>query len=241
MNDIDTKYEQLGGPASVLGRPLHEERGCPDGIGRYVTYQNGSIHWHPATGAHETHGAIRAKWSDLGWERSPLGYPLSDEREPSDAELGKLLSPEANKSLDPASVNRCSDFQGGRIYCWSPDGERYSTTVVHTDGKRTDDEHGVARRVATIVCPNCKKKVHAYRAWGGRILVTTGAGVAVAIVGGIIGAGIGLASGGWGGAATIPLAAMGLVVGAGLGYIVSDKTLDRPTCPHCKHPIDLGF
>jgi hypothetical protein len=166
---------------------------------------------------------------------------VSDEREPSAAELGKLLAPEANKSLDPASVNRCSDFQGGRIYCWSPDGERYFTTVVHTDGTRTDDQHGAARRIATIICPNCKKKVHAYRAWGGRILVTTSAGVAVGIVGGVVGAGIGLATGGWGGAATIPLAAIGLVVGAGLGYIVSDKTLDRPTCPHCKHPVDLGF
>src|SRR5437762_3969574 len=103
MSDIDTKYGQLGGRAAVLG-PLHEERTCPDGMGRYVTYQSGSIHWHPATGAHETHGAIRAKWSDLGWEASPLGYPLSDEREPSAAELGKLLAPEADGGLDAASV-----------------------------------------------------------------------------------------------------------------------------------------
>jgi hypothetical protein len=25
------------------------------------------------------HGAIRAKWASLGWERSCLGYPVSDE------------------------------------------------------------------------------------------------------------------------------------------------------------------
>jgi uncharacterized protein with LGFP repeats len=25
------------------------------------------------------HGEIRVKWASLGWERSPLGYPTSDE------------------------------------------------------------------------------------------------------------------------------------------------------------------
>jgi hypothetical protein len=166
---------------------------------------------------------------------------LSDEREPSKTELGNLVAPEANEGRNLASVNRCSDFQGGRIYFWSPDSKRYFITVVHTDGTRTDDQHAAARHIATIICSNCKKKVHAYRAWGGRILVTTGAGVAVAIAGGMIGASVGLASGGWGAPATIPLAAIGLVLGLGLGYVVSDKTLDRPTCPRCKQPIDLGF
>src|SRR5439155_19552847 len=146
-----------------------------------------------------------------------------DEREPSAAELGKLVAPDANESLNPASVNRCSDFQGGRIYFWSPDAKRYFISVVHTDGTRTDDQHAPARHIATIICPNCKNKVHAYRAWGGRIFITTTAGVAVAIAGAIFGATVGLATGGWGAPATIPAAAIGLVVGAGLGYIVSDK------------------
>ena len=81
----------------------------------------------------------------------------------------------------------------------------------------------------------------AYRTWGGRILITSGAGVALAVVGGIIGAGIGLATGGTAGPATIPGIAIGLVVGAGFGYIISDKTTDKPTCPKCKGTIDLGF
>ncbi|GAB16036.1 hypothetical protein ARGLB_105_00010, partial [Arthrobacter globiformis NBRC 12137] len=34
-----------------------------------------SIYWSPKTGAHEVHGAIRAKWAALGWEKGPLGYP----------------------------------------------------------------------------------------------------------------------------------------------------------------------
>jgi hypothetical protein len=51
----------------------------PDGIGRYTHFQHGSIYWTPDTGAHEVRGAIRDKWAALGWERSYLGFPVSDE------------------------------------------------------------------------------------------------------------------------------------------------------------------
>jgi len=39
----------------------------------------GSIYWTPQTGAHLIYGAIRAKWASMGWEKSSLGYPTSDE------------------------------------------------------------------------------------------------------------------------------------------------------------------
>ncbi|HEX6476210.1 MAG TPA: hypothetical protein VF005_02965, partial [Acidimicrobiales bacterium] len=39
----------------------------------------GSIYWTPGTGAWSIHGAIRARWDSMGWERSCLGYPVSDE------------------------------------------------------------------------------------------------------------------------------------------------------------------
>ena len=42
-------------------------------------FQNGTIYWHPRTGAFEVHGAIRAHWLALGGEQSPFGYPISDE------------------------------------------------------------------------------------------------------------------------------------------------------------------
>ena len=96
-------------------------------------------------------------------------------------------------------------------------------------------------KVAKIMCSNCGKTIVAYRAAGGRILVTTSAGLILAGIGAVIGSGIGIASGGWGIPATIPLAAFGLVVGAGLGYIISDKTMDKPTCPNCKKEINLGI
>lgn len=79
MTAIDDKHVQLGGVNGFLGAPEGSEKSCPDGVGRYRHYAHGSIYWHPLTGAHEVHGLIRSKWAKLGWERSPLGYPKSDE------------------------------------------------------------------------------------------------------------------------------------------------------------------
>lgn len=85
MSVILDKYNDLGGENSFLGKPLHEEKYCPDGIGKYVTFQResdgliSSIHFHPVLGCHETHGLIREKWESLGFEKGRLGYPISDE------------------------------------------------------------------------------------------------------------------------------------------------------------------
>ena len=51
------------------------------------------IYWTLENGAREVHGAIRDTWANMGWERSQLGYPVSDESGPSD--------------------RRWSNFQGG--------------------------------------------------------------------------------------------------------------------------------
>jgi len=84
MSQIDNKYNQLGGSNSFLGQPTVEECVCPDGVGHYRHYQGGSIYWHPQIGAFEVHGAILEKWSSLGWERSSLGYPTTDESKTPD-------------------------------------------------------------------------------------------------------------------------------------------------------------
>lgn len=68
----------LSGVLVVASRPV--ETGTPDGVGRFNHFQGGSISWTPRTGANEVHGLIRAKWESMGWERSRLGYPTSDER-----------------------------------------------------------------------------------------------------------------------------------------------------------------
>jgi uncharacterized protein with LGFP repeats/GH25 family lysozyme M1 (1,4-beta-N-acetylmuramidase) len=76
---IRDRWASLGWELSVLGYPVTDENGTPDGVGRYNHFQGGSIYWSPGTGAWEVHGSIRDTWSSLGWERSRLGYPVSNE------------------------------------------------------------------------------------------------------------------------------------------------------------------
>lgn len=76
---IRVKWAQLGGTRSFLGYPTTDETGTPDGRGRFNLFENGSIYWTPEFGAFEVHGGIRDLWARLGFERSKLGYPVSDE------------------------------------------------------------------------------------------------------------------------------------------------------------------
>jgi LGFP repeat-containing protein/peptidase C39-like protein len=79
VGKIAEKYDALGSCSSLLGAPITEERGTPDGVGRYSVFEKGSIYWTPALGAHEVHGRIRDRWAVEGWEVGKLGYPISDE------------------------------------------------------------------------------------------------------------------------------------------------------------------
>ncbi len=100
------------------------------------------------------HGAIRNKWENLGWERGALGYPTSDERTLSETELKELMRGE-DILIVSHSYNRCSEFEEGRIYFWSPDNHRNVLTVVHTDGTRTDERH--PRDGCKFSCPRCRR------------------------------------------------------------------------------------
>ncbi|MBW4616797.1 MAG: hypothetical protein KME21_26825 [Desmonostoc vinosum HA7617-LM4] len=99
-NEIKAKYNQLGGETGLLGKATTDLQNCPDAIGFFIHFQGGSIYWSPSTGAHEVHGDILGKWASIGWERSLLGYPLTDE------------------TPTPDGIGRFNHFQGGSIY-WS--------------------------------------------------------------------------------------------------------------------------
>lgn len=99
--DIRGTWARLGWERSKLGWPVTDELGTPDGRGRFNAFQAGSIYWTPWTGAHEVRGAIRQTWGRLGWERSALGYPRTDE-------LGA-----------PDGVGRYNHFERGSVY-WTP-------------------------------------------------------------------------------------------------------------------------
>ncbi len=102
---IRQHWRDLGGFSGFLGFPLTDESGTPDGVGRYNRFEGGVIYWTPGTGAYEVHGAILDLWSSLGFEKSFLGYPVSDE-------TGGTLPPPLYLSA------RVSYFQFGQIV-WS--------------------------------------------------------------------------------------------------------------------------
>ncbi len=79
QGEIRARFAALGWERSVLGYPTSDESAAANG-GRYNNFTGGAITWTPTAGAHETHGAIRARWAALGYERSKLGFPTSDER-----------------------------------------------------------------------------------------------------------------------------------------------------------------
>ena len=76
---IRDKWKELGWELGPLGYPITDETKTPDGVGRFNHFEGGSIYWTPSTNAHMVYGLIRDKWEELGWERSALGYPTSDE------------------------------------------------------------------------------------------------------------------------------------------------------------------
>ena len=75
---IGSKWQQVNG-ASMLGLPTSNENGGLPYGGVYQLFQNGVVYWSPATGAYVSKGAIRNTYAQIGYERSRLGYPTSDE------------------------------------------------------------------------------------------------------------------------------------------------------------------
>lgn len=114
---IREKWAAMGWERSVLGYPVTDELGTPDGVGRYNHFQHGgSIYWTPQTGANAIWGAIRQHWESLGWERSYLGYPTCDESDFSEG-------------------GRANTFQHGGIYWWPDIGAiDLRDVVVHYTG-----------------------------------------------------------------------------------------------------------
>ena len=102
--DIRAKYNALGTADGVLGLPLTDETGTPDGVGRYNHFQGGSIYWTPSTGPMMVRGPIRDLWASQGWERGPFGYPVAD------PDYKVVAHPVAN-AAEYAGV-----FQGGALY-----------------------------------------------------------------------------------------------------------------------------
>jgi uncharacterized protein with LGFP repeats len=68
-----------GAEHGFLGYPTTHEQPANDGVGRFNDFQNGSIYWHPDTGAFAVSGPVLARWKEVGAETGYLGYPVADE------------------------------------------------------------------------------------------------------------------------------------------------------------------
>ncbi len=75
---ILAKYNGLGGAPGWLGFPITGELTAPDGIGRFVHFQNGSIYWTPGTGAYAIPGDMFKAWGQNGYELGDLKYPVAE-------------------------------------------------------------------------------------------------------------------------------------------------------------------
>ncbi len=78
FGSILAKYNALSGPAGWLGFPKTGELKTPDGKGRFVHFERGSIYWTPQTGAQAIPGDMFAEWGKSGYERGHLGYPVEE-------------------------------------------------------------------------------------------------------------------------------------------------------------------
>ncbi|HLS75525.1 MAG TPA: hypothetical protein VK083_01890 [Nocardia sp.] len=76
---VRDKWNSAGAEGGSLGYPVTRTLPTPGDTGRFTHFQNGSVYWSVGTAAHTVAGKIRDKWGELGWEASPLGFPVTDE------------------------------------------------------------------------------------------------------------------------------------------------------------------
>jgi uncharacterized protein with LGFP repeats len=72
---ITAQYIRLGENGSKLGASVYGELAVTGG--RAQRYQNGRISFSTGTGAHETLGAVAARYVATGGEGGPLGFPVT--------------------------------------------------------------------------------------------------------------------------------------------------------------------
>lgn len=104
----------------------------------------------------------------------------------------------------------------------------------------TETNDNIDDRIAKVECPNCEEKVHAYRTKKGRVVGATASALALGGVGLMVGAGVGLASGGTATAATYHFGGGLAAIGGGYGYL-GGSAADDPQCPNCEKAIELGL
>lgn len=97
--NIFAKWATLGYEAGILGYPSLEATTLPQG--NCQAFQGGLIYQETGKNAAAVHGAIGNAWSNAGFEKSPMGWPVSDET--------------------AVGTYRAQEFDNGTMY-WDPSG-----------------------------------------------------------------------------------------------------------------------
>lgn len=86
----------------------NREETTPDGKGKFVHYENGSVYLNPNNGTcYAIPLEIRAKWEALGWELGILGYPKG-------AKVDLVDFTKSDGTLVPGGTVQA--FEGGTVY-----------------------------------------------------------------------------------------------------------------------------
>lgn len=75
---IGARYVEMGATSSWLGFPTSNELDAPDGKGKFVTFEHGTIYWSPTTGAWAIPADMVDAYGRAGYEAGALGYPTGE-------------------------------------------------------------------------------------------------------------------------------------------------------------------
>jgi hypothetical protein len=146
---IRDRWAETGWEHGPLGYPTTDETQAL-GDGRCNHFENGSIYWTPSTEAHDVRGDIKSLWAAMGWERSLLGYPTTDE-------------------IPIARDGRVNHFQGGSIYWTKDTGAHEVHGAIRDRWAETGWEHGPLGypltsefRTFDLVAPDKRLRVSAF-------------------------------------------------------------------------------
>ncbi|MGK5113008.1 LGFP repeat-containing protein [Geodermatophilus sp. CPCC 205506] len=146
INGIHAAYQDLGGPAGLLGFPAGPEMAVAGGWAQQ--FQNGTL-FISAAGAYPTVNGMDAKYRSMGGATSPLGFPTGLERSLPGGwsqafQKGSIyISTAGSFAVLTAADEAYRGLGGPRSELGFPTGE--ATTVA--EGSRTTFQHG------TITCP----------------------------------------------------------------------------------------
>ncbi|MFB9163324.1 D-alanyl-D-alanine carboxypeptidase family protein [Arthrobacter psychrochitiniphilus] len=79
LGAISARWATFNWERGLLGYPISDENCTLISRGCVQQYQGGNIYWQSSVGAHTVRGGIGSKWGQMGFERSPLGYPVGEE------------------------------------------------------------------------------------------------------------------------------------------------------------------